>query len=161
MRGLVPVRASAAVLRIATAVVGMVLAGGLLAGCGGSSDSSPSGAAARSSAPSSLGKVTAGPDGVQQVTLQTEDDYVFTPDHFTVAPGKVRLTVHNVAKQLTHNFTFTADGGPEPISEKIPILAPGQQQTIEFTVQQPGDYRFECSFHVQLGQVGTMTVRGG
>jgi plastocyanin len=32
--------------------------------------------------------------------------------------------------------------------------------TIEFTVQAPGDYPFECSFHVQLGQVGTMTVSG-
>jgi plastocyanin len=135
----------------------MVLVAGLLAGCGGSSGAS-SGTAQRS-APSSLGKVTIGKDGVQQVTLQTEDDFRFTPDHFTVAPGKVRLTVHNVAQQMTHNFEFTANGGPAPISEKIPILAPGQQQTIEFTVTTPGAYRFECSFHVQLGQVGTMTVR--
>ena len=110
MTGLVPVRASAAV-RIGTLVVGMVLAAGLLAGCGGSSSASPG--VAQRSAPSSLGRVTTGADGVQQVTLQTEDDYVFTPDHFTVAPGKVRLTVENVAKQLTHDFTFSADGGPE------------------------------------------------
>jgi plastocyanin len=158
MRGLVPVRASAAVRRIGTLVVGMVLAVGLLAGCGGSSGASSS--PAQRSAPSTLGTVTRGPGGVQQVTLQTQDDYVFTPDHFTVAPGTVRLTVHNVAAQLTHNFTFTAGSGPAPISANIPILAPGQQQTIEFTVQQPGAYRFECSFHVQLGQVGTMTVRG-
>ena len=156
MRGLV--RASAAARRIGTLVVGMVLAAGLLAGCGGSSSASPG--AAQRSAPSSLGRVTTGADGVQQVTLQTEDDYVFTPDHFTVAPGKVRLTVNNVAKQLTHDFTFSAHGGPEAISAKIPILAPGQQQSVEFTVQKPGAYRFECSFHVQLGQVGTMTVRG-
>jgi len=155
MSGRAVISGSARGRRIGTLVAGLVLATGLIAGCGGSS-----GAAARSSAPSSLGKVTTGADGVQQVTLQTEDDYVFTPDHFTVAPGKVRLTVHNVAKEMTHNFTFSAGGGPAAISAKIPILAPGQQQTIDFTVQQPGAYRFECSFHVQLGQVGTMTVTG-
>jgi hypothetical protein len=32
--------------------------------------------------------------------------------------------------------------------------------TIEFEVTAPGDYPFECSFHLQLKQVGTMTVRG-
>jgi plastocyanin len=25
----------------------------------------------------------------------------------------------------------------------------------------PGEHPFECSFHTQLGQVGTMTVRAG
>ena len=35
-----------------------------------------------------VGKVTVAPDGVQEITLQTQDDYVFTPDHFTVAPGR-------------------------------------------------------------------------
>jgi plastocyanin len=140
----------------------MVLAAAVLAGCGASSagSSGASGGTAPSSAPSSLGKVTRTADGVQEVTLQTEDDYLFTPDHFTVAPGTVRLTVHNVATEMTHNFAFTPGGGPATLSAKIPILAPGQQQTITFTVQQPGAYRFECEFHVQLGQVGTMTVRG-
>jgi plastocyanin len=68
--------------------------------------------------------------------------------------------VRNVAKQMTHSFRFSAGGGPAALGAQIPILAPGQEQTIDFTVQTPGDYRFECSFHVQLGQVGTMTVRG-
>jgi plastocyanin len=135
----------------------MVLAAGLLAGCGGRGAGS---ATADRPAGPSLGTVTTGPGGVQQVTLQTQDDYVFTPDRFTVAPGKVRLTVRNVAKQMTHSFRFSAGGGPATLGAQIPILAPGQEQTIDFTVQTPGDYRFECSFHVQLGQVGTMTVRG-
>ena len=143
-------------LPIAPVLVVLAALTGVLAGCGGSS----SGATAQSSAPSNLGKVTTGPGGVQQVTLQTEDDYVFTPDHFTVAPGRVQLTVTNVAKEMTHNFTFSPGGGPETLGAKIPILGPGQRQTIDFTVQKPGAYRFECSFHVQLGQVGTMTVRG-
>jgi plastocyanin len=66
----------------------------------------------------------------------------------------------NVAKETTHNFAFTPDTGPATIESSISLLAPGQEDTIEFDVAAPGDYPFECSFHVQLGQVGTMTVRG-
>jgi plastocyanin len=102
--------------------------------------------------------VTTAPDGAQEITLQTQDDYVFTPNAFTVAPGHVRLTVTNRAMQLTHNFRFTPGKGPVDIPQQITILAPGQSRTVEFDVTAPGDYGFECSFHTALGQVGTMTV---
>jgi plastocyanin len=128
----------------------------LLAGCGG--DSPAANPAPRTA--DGVGTVTVAPDGVQEVTLQTQDDYVFTPDHFTVAPGKVRVTVTNVAKETTHNFDFTPDAGPTRVDASIPLLAPGEKKTIDFDVETPGDYPFQCSFHVQLGQVGTMTVRG-
>jgi plastocyanin len=134
----------------------LVLLSLLLAGCGG--DSPASGAAPTTA--EGVGEVTVAPDGVQEITLQTQDDYVFTPDHFTVAPGKVRLTVTNVAKQATHAFDFTPDAGPASIEASIPLLAPGEEKTIDFDVETLGDYPFQCSFHVQLGQVGTMTVRG-
>lgn len=136
-------------------LAGAVLVATVLTGCGGGTAEQ----AAPSSGPAP-GTVTTAPDGVQEVTLQTQDDYVFTPDHFTVAPGKVRVTVVNAAKQLTHNFTFPSGKGPAPIAEDIPLLAPGEKRTIEFSVEQPGDYQFVCSFHTQLGQVGTMTVSG-
>jgi plastocyanin len=134
----------------------------LLAGCGGNTDHSghSGGSAAASSADESLGKVTTGADGVQEVTLQTPEDFKFLPNHFTVAPGEVRLTVVNAAEQMTHNFRFTPGAGPAEVDASIDLLAPGQEMTIEFTVEKPGDYPFECSFHVQLGQVGTMTVSG-
>jgi plastocyanin len=128
----------------------------LLAGCGGGGETAGQ-AAAPSSGPV-LGTVTTAPDGVQEVTLQTQDDYVFTPDTFTVAPGPVRLTVVNAAEQMTHNFRFTPDAGPEPIDPEIPLLTPGESRTVEFTVTTPGEYGFECSFHTQLQQYGTMTV---
>jgi len=137
-------------------VLGAVLTAVLLAGCGGDGGATPP----ASTTVAGAGTVTTASDGVQEVTLQTQDDYVFTPDHFTVAPGKVRVTVVNAAKQLTHNFTFPSGKGPAPIAEDIPLLAPGEKRTIEFTVEQPGDYQFVCSFHTQLGQVGTMTVSG-
>lgn len=136
--------------------VGMVMAGVLLAGC---TSARPAPPAATSTAPG-VGTVLTGPDGVQAITLQTQDNYVFTPDHFTVEPGPVRLTVTNVGKELTHNFRFVPGKGPAPITAEIPLLAPGQKETIDFTVSTPGTYAFECSFHVQLNQVGTMTVRG-
>jgi plastocyanin len=107
-----------------------------------------------------VGEVTTGADGVQEITLQVQDDYVFTPDTFTVKPGQVRLTLINVGDQMVHNLRFPPDSAPEEIEEQIDILPAGQEESIEFEVTDPGTYPFECSFHVQLGQVGTMTVEG-
>ena len=126
----------------------------LLAGCGGDEPVAPPPTEARAG----VGEVSTGADGVQEITLQTQDDYVFTPDTFTVAPGPVRLTVVNAAEQMTHNFRFTPDAGPEPIDPEIPLLTTGESRTVEFTVTTPGEYGFECSFHTQLQQYGTMTV---
>ena len=129
----------------------------LLAGCGG--DTSSSSETAHSTAPG-VGVVTTAPDGVQEITIQTQDDYTFVPDTFTVAPGTVRLTVLNTATELTHNFRFEPDQGPEPIEPQIDFLGPGQSETIEFEVTVPGEHPFTCTFHTQLGQNGTMTVSG-
>ena len=113
---------------------GMVLTVGALAGCGflSAHSAGPRAAPPPTSTAPGLGTVHTAPDGVQQVTLQTQDDFVFTPDHFTVAPGRVRLTVTNVGKQLTHNFDFTPDTGPARLDAAIPLLAPGEQKTIDF-----------------------------
>jgi plastocyanin len=139
------------------ALAGLLLTGALLGGCGNSDPTLPE---ATRTAGGEVGTVTTGEDGVQEVLLETGDDYVFTPATFTVAPGTVRVTVRNTAAQLTHNFVFTPDTGPAAITEGIPYLGPGDSDTIEFTVDAPGDYPFECSFHAALGQIGTMTVSG-
>jgi len=138
-------------------LVALLLALGLLAGCTNETPATPD---ATRTPDAGVGVVTTDEAGVQEITLETGDDYVFTPNTFTVAPGVVRLTVTNTATQLTHNFLFTEGAGVEDISEQIPLLAPGDSQTIEFTVTAPGDHPFECSFHTALGQVGTMTVSG-
>jgi plastocyanin len=135
------------------ALLGLLVLPGVLAGCG----SEPT--APQATAGPGVGTVSTAANGVQEITLQTQDDYVFTPDTFTVDPGTVRLTVVNVAEEMTHNFRFSPDTGPAPVEAGIDLLAPGQEVTIEFEVAEPGDYPFECSFHVQLDQVGTMTVR--
>ena len=126
---------------------------GLLAGC-----SSEPAAPPPTEARPGVGEVTTGPDGVQEITLQTQDDYLFTPDSFTVQRGRVRLTLINVGEQMVHNLRFSPDTGPAAIDEQIDVLPAGEEETIEFEVIEPGDYLFECSFHVQLGQVGTMAV---
>ena len=77
-----------------------------------------------------------------------------------MAPGEVRLTLLNAAEATTHNFAFIPDAGPEPLDAEIELVGPGQSATIEFTVDRPGDYGFECSFHTRLRQFGTMTVSG-
>ena len=136
------------------ALLGLLVLPAVLAGCGSEAP------APQATAGPGVGTVTTAADGAQEITLQTQDNYVFTPDTFTVEPGTVRLTVVNVATDLTHNFRFTPDSGPAPIESGIDLLAPGQEGTIEFEVTEPGDYPFQCSFHIQLGQVGTMTVRG-
>ncbi len=139
-----------------TRAAAVAVAAVLLAGCG----SDGGGTAATPSADPSLGTVTIAEDGVQEVTIQTPDDYVFVPETFAVDPGRVRLTVQSTATQATHNFRFTPGAGVEEIAEEIPLLPAGATETIEFEVTAPGDHPFECSFHVQLDQTGVMTVRG-
>jgi plastocyanin len=157
MNGRGPAGRRRASRRGAALAVGLALSVAL-AGCGGDDDG---GGGSSSSSDPALGTVTTAPDGVQEVTIETPDDYVFLPDRFTVAPGRVRLTVHNSAEQMVHNFRFTPGTGAAEIAEEIPLLQPGESDTIEFEVQAVGDYPFECSFHVQVGQVGTMTVAAG
>ena len=142
-----------AVARRTVPVIALLSVIGLVAGCS-SEPATPPPTEARPG----VGEVTTGADGVQEITVQTQDDYVFTPDSFTVQPGRVRLTLVNVGKQMVHNLRFPADSGPAAIEEQIDILPAGEEATIEFEVTDPGEYPFECSFHVQLDQVGTMTV---
>lgn len=99
-----------------------------------------------------------GADGVQELTIQVSDDYVFTPATVTVAPGPVRLTVQSVADQLTHGFRFTPGGNPQEITEEISVIGPGRSRTVEFKVSDPGEYLFECSLHIGMGHTGVMTV---
>ena len=127
----------------------------VLSACGSDPDESSDDAPADVAAD---GTVSIAPDGTQEVTVLVRDDYDFYPAAFTVTAGRVRLSLISEAKELTHNFRFTPGVGPAEIAEEIPILAPGESDTMEFPVDQLGDYQFECSFHVALGQIGTMTV---
>lgn len=148
-------RRLAAGLRATAAAV--TAAAVLLAGCGGGGE--PADDASPATPRAGVGEVTVAADGVQEITIQTQDDYTFVPDSFTVAPGTVRLTLLNAAEEMTHNLQFD-EGGPEPIDAGIDLLGPQQEETIEFEVTEEGEHPFACTFHSQLGQTGTMTVAG-
>ncbi|MGI8722846.1 MAG: cupredoxin domain-containing protein [Geodermatophilaceae bacterium] len=105
-----------------------------------------------------VGEVTVGPDGVQSITLVSSDDYRFVPAMFTVMPGQVRITLDNAAVQLTHSLAFPPGRSPDDIAESIPVVAPSESDTIEFSISTPGEYAFVCSFHEALGHTGVMTV---
>ncbi|MDQ3476742.1 MAG: plastocyanin/azurin family copper-binding protein [Actinomycetota bacterium] len=106
------------------------------------------------------GEVTVGPDGVQSITLVSSDDYRFVPAMFSVLPGQVRVTLDNLAVQLTHSLAFPPGRSPSDIAESIPVVAPSESDTIEFSISTPGEYAFICSFHEALGHTGVMTVAG-
>ena len=108
---------------------------------------------------SSIGEVTVGADGVQTITLVSGDDYRFVPAEFTVTPGEVSVTLQNAAAQLTHSLAYPPGENPQDITESIPVVAPSETDTIEFTVSTPGEYAFICSFHEAQGHTGVMTVQ--
>ena len=115
----------------------MVLLLALLAGCGGDSP----GTSAAPTTADGVGEVTVAPDGAQEITLQVQDDYVFTPDHFTVDPGTVRLTVVSVAEQMTHNFTFTPDPVPRRSNRRSRSSRPGRRRPSTSTSRRPATIR--------------------
>ena len=138
--------------RRAVTVVALTALAVVIGGCGGTADPSEP----DTSIP--VGEVTVGPDGVQSITLVSDDDYRFVPAEFTVAPGQVSVTLENQATQLTHSLAYPPDRGPEDITGSIPVVAPTETDTIEFTVNTPGEYAFICSFHEAQGHTGVMTV---
>lgn len=135
-------------MRPAYAVLATVL---VLTGCGGGD------APGEAQAPQS-GQVTVTPgaDGVQAVTLVTQDNFRFVPAEFTVVPGRVRVTVDNPSPNV-HNLRYD-EGGPD---EEIPVVRPGEEESINFTISTPGEFAFVCTFHSQFDQRGTMIVVPG
>jgi plastocyanin len=100
--------------------------------------------------------VTPGPDGVQSVQVDANPQYRFVPATIRVATGRVRITLR-VAGATPHNLTFTSlvDAGRRVA---VPTLSGGVQQSIDFRVSTPGQYRFVCTIHENLGQTGTLIV---
>jgi azurin len=114
-----------------------------------------------------------------KIELEGTDDMKYNHDLFKIKAGqKVTLTLKNVGKQpkeaMAHNVVILQQGtdvnafGAAAIPAKpdhIPadmasdviahtkLLGPGESDTIEFTIADPGVYDFICSFP---GHFGTM-----
>jgi plastocyanin len=97
---------------------------------------------------------TQGPDGIQEVTIKTTNDFRFDPPTVTAHTGKVKVTLvdvgsypHNLAVAAMHFTSDTVTGGP------------GQNMTtFTMTFAKPGTYPFECTFHSSAGMRGTFLI---
>ena len=92
-------------------------------------------------------------NGVQQVTISTDQYYRFSPSTITVRPGKVQITLTHLGTGAPHDWSLT--GFPD---DSVPLVTPGQTKSVEFTAPAPGKYTFVCTIHVAQGQTGTLIV---
>jgi plastocyanin len=117
--------------------------GGSLTPAGGSTQSGGQ----MTTPPSTL---PASPAVIALTLQQGAGGFVFSPSTFEVKQGEA-ITVSNVG---TVPHTFTVQG------QNINVVnSPGQSTDVTIDLA-PGVYPFICSFHVQLGMMGTLTVTG-
>jgi plastocyanin len=99
------------------------------------------------------GTASAGPSGIQQITVYVNDKYRFDPDTITVHPGKVKITLVHQGTGAPHDLSVL--GFP---ADFVPLVYPGGTTSATFTAPAPGRYEFECTLHVAQGQTGTLVV---
>ncbi|MEO6703303.1 MAG: cupredoxin domain-containing protein [Jatrophihabitantaceae bacterium] len=92
-------------------------------------------------------------DGVQQVTITTDQSYRFSPSTITVHPGKVKITLSHTGTGAPHDWSLS--GFP---ADNVGLVTPGQTKSVEFTAPAPGRYTFVCTIHIAQGQTGTLVV---
>jgi uncharacterized cupredoxin-like copper-binding protein len=114
----------------------------VLAGCGGKSGGSKTGAA------SGGGK-----------TIQVkETEYKLTPSSFTVAsPGTVTFEVTN-AGQVDHALEVEGNG----VEEETDTISPGSSATLTVDLSKAGTYEVYCPIdgHREMGMEAKLTVSG-
>ncbi len=90
--------------------------------------------------------------GAREVVVEAGDVY-FEPDTLRVQAGEpVNITVTNVGAAF-HDFTVTDLG----VMVDVPA---GTTATAGLTVEEPGEYAYECTVpgHAAAGMTGTLTV---
>lgn len=129
----------------------MVTAAALMAGSAGCSNrDSPRAHPKRPPGPPVV--ASAGPGGVQVVTIEVDDELRFRPSVVEMRPGKLAIRLHN-SGTTPHTLRFTAtDRG-------ISSVDGGQTREATFTAAAPGTYSFVCTFHERLGMTGSVIVR--
>ncbi len=88
-----------------------------------------------------------------EITVEGSE-FKLTPSKITVKKGeKVKLTFKNAGK-------FQHDYGIADLNVSTKRIQPGEEDTIEFTPEETGEFKFICSVgnHEEQGMVGTLTV---
>ena len=125
----------------------------------------------------------------QKVTITSNDTMQFDKREFTVKSGeKVALEFKNIGKlpkiAMGHNLVILKkgisslkfgqkvmslgasatnalpEGSMDDVIAATKLLGPGENETISFTVPEPGDYQFVCSFPGHFAMMrGIMVVK--
>jgi plastocyanin len=133
---------------LTSVLAGGLLAGGLLVtGCTNTGPIRPP-AQGPTEAHASIG-----PGGVQQVVVNAGDDLRFSPAVVDVTVGRIRLTLRHSGHGAPHTL-YAADVP----GLRVPLVRPGDTQSVQFTASRPGRYRFVCTIHEAQGQTGTLVV---
>ena len=70
-------------------------------------------------------------------TVNLPPSYRFQPEAITVAVGTTVTWTNN--DNFTHNVRLLDDGGE--------VLEMGPGESVSFTFTEPGEHRYDCSFH--------------
>ena len=139
-----------------TALLGLLVLVGAIAGCGSSSSSSssssnPTAAAGGGSGSAAATKTTAAntSSGSATTDLVMKDDF-FQPKVISGKPGAtVTVQLKNEGNN-EHNFKIT--GQPKADAD----VAPGKTGTATVKIPASGTVQFFCEYHKGLGMVGTV-----
>lgn len=132
--------------RLGAAVLVAVLGSVTLAGCGwvGAGDQKKQGS-------ESVGTATAGPDGVQTITVTGNERMRFSPNVIKAHPGRLKITLKTTGP-TPHDLTirkFQATTG---------MVQQGGQGSVEVNLPAKGSYDFVCTYHEKLGMTGQIRV---
>lgn len=122
----------------------------VMTACGGSTHHE---AAATASGPAVVNAAKSA-DGIQQVTIDTTDNFRFVPATINAHVGKLRIVLtdngsypHNISFPDMHATSSTVSGDP------------GQDKTtFTVTFSHAGTYDFVCTFHSSAGMKGRVEV---
>ena len=113
-----------------------------------------SGYSPQTSSPTSVPLAQSPAVSAREITI-SGDEFKFDPAAITVSAGQpVTLTFIN-AGTYPHNFTVS------DLNISTRTIQPGEQDTIQFTPDKPGQFTYTCTVdtHAASGMTGTLTVQ--
>ena len=140
--------------RLFLAACALIALGIVLAGCGGSSESSTAGEGEGQQ--STIAGVSANDHGSKDVSGETEvelDDYYFEPTVLEGKPGtQVTLELENEG-EVEHNFSIESQGIDQDVEA-------GETAKVTVRIPSSGEISFYCKYHKGEGMAGALKASG-